>query len=311
MLHRFRHDERRVLGHEPGPLRETLAWLRREGFSLLSLDTLLARLASDGPPLERAVAFTIDDGYADHAEVAAPLFAEFDCPVTTFVVSGFLDGDLWLWWDRVEHAFLHTRRCDVTLALGGDVCQYTWSGANERRAAMADLVERLKQVPDAEKHAAIARLAQALDVDLPSRPPPQYAPMSWEDLRRAEQQGMRFGPHTVTHPVLSRTTDVESGREISESWRRLREEAASPQAIFCYPNGGWSDFGSREVHQLLQLGFSGAVVGVTGHATSRDLRRDSAAPFQVRRFAFPDDVTVAAQYAGGFERLKAILRGVA
>jgi hypothetical protein len=52
-------------------------------------------------------------------------------------------------------------------------------------------------------------------------------------------------------------------------------------------------------------------VGVTGHATATDLRRLPSGPYQVRRFAFPDDFAVAAQYAGGFERLKGIMRGSA
>ena len=32
-----------------------------------------------------AVVFTMDDGYFDQATVGGAIFAEFDCPVTTFV----------------------------------------------------------------------------------------------------------------------------------------------------------------------------------------------------------------------------------
>ena len=65
----------------------------------------MSALSGDGPPLNRAVAFTIDDGYVEQATVAAPVFAEFDCPVTTFVTSGFLDRALWFWWDQIEYVF--------------------------------------------------------------------------------------------------------------------------------------------------------------------------------------------------------------
>lgn len=308
MLHRFAQPERGVQGHDPAVVRAVLAWLRREGFELVRLDDLVARLRGDGPPLRRAVAFTIDDGYADHAEVAGPLFAEHDCPVTTFVATGFVDGRLWMWWDRIEHAFRHARRDAVALTLADAPWQAAWQDDAGRRAAQVDFTERCKRVPDAAKLAAIEALAAALEVALPAVPPPAYAPMTWEQLRRAESAGMSFAPHTVTHPVLARTPDAQSRHELEESWRRLAAEAAAPQRIFCYPNGGWADFGEREVATLRHLGFAGAVVGETGYAEARDAR-DEAGRFRLRRFAFPDQLPVAAQYAGGFERFKAVLRG--
>ena len=83
-LHRFRDLEVGNAGHDPQLLRNNLSWLRANNCSLLSLTELLDRLA-EGAPLKRGVAFTVDDGYADFARVAAPIFAEVDgCPVTVF-----------------------------------------------------------------------------------------------------------------------------------------------------------------------------------------------------------------------------------
>jgi peptidoglycan/xylan/chitin deacetylase (PgdA/CDA1 family) len=279
--------------------------MRRERFALLSLDEVVARL-EEGRPLERAVAFTIDDGYADHAEVAAPLFAEFDCPVTTFVVTGFLDGKLWLWWNRIETAFALARRRSVEVPLGGAVVRYAWEDASGRDAAMVDFVEACKRVPDAEKHQAIDTLADRLQVLLPAEAPPACAPMTWVQLRRAEAGGMRFGPHTVTHPVLSRTTDAQARDEIAGSWARLRAEATAPSPAFCYPNGQWDDFLPRDVALLEEVGLKSAVVGVTGYAEGLPDTR-----YRLRRFPFPDDLGLTAQYAGGFERLKRLMRGSA
>lgn len=38
------------------------------------------------------------------------MFAEFDCPFTTFLTTGFLDRTLWFWWDRIEYVFCHAVR---------------------------------------------------------------------------------------------------------------------------------------------------------------------------------------------------------
>lgn len=309
MLHRFNHPERGIRGHDPQVLRETLGWLRRERFELLSLVEVFNRLQQPAPGLRRAVAFTIDDGYADHFEVAVPAFAEFDCPVTTFVVSGFLDQALWMWWDRIVYAFAQSPRSSVEVMVGDTPARHTWDGPATRRAAALDFTQRCKGVREGEKLAAVERLAKALEVELPVTPPPQFAPMTWNDLRAAERSVMRFGPHTVTHPILERADDVQAQFEVAESWRRLRQEASAPVPIFCYPNGEWADFGEREINNLRALDLKGAVTGVHGYASAAEIRHDAGGSYRVRRFPFPDELPTAAQYAGGFEQLKSVIRG--
>lgn len=306
MLHRFRSPVRPLEGHDPAAVRRALAYLRRQRYRLLSLPELL-RCALDGRVPDRAVTFTIDDGYFDHAEIAAPVFAEFDCPVTTFVTTGFLDGELWFWWDQIEYVFTASRRLAVEVQLGPQLLRYSFATPAERAAAQGAFTEACKQVPDEEKHAAIRRLATNAEVDLPEQAPPQYAPMSWDDLRACEKRGMSFGPHTVTHPVLSRVSDERSRWELAESWRRLRAEAAAPVPIFCYPNGRESDFSSREIRTLAQLDFLGAVVGWPGVVGSpASVAGDSA--FTLRRFGFPDDLPHLIEIASGVEYAKSLLR---
>src|SRR5688500_18006509 len=75
MLHRFDDPDRGVSGQNVASLRELLAHLRRERHQLVDLATLFASLSGDAPPHRHAVAFTIDDGYLDHATIAAPVFA--------------------------------------------------------------------------------------------------------------------------------------------------------------------------------------------------------------------------------------------
>ena len=308
MLHRFRMPDVGVEGHDPAELDRLLAEFRRRRYDLIDLEALFRALA-DGREFPRpTVAFTIDDGYADQAEVAAPVFAKHGCPATTFVTSGFLDGRLWFWWDRIEFALRHTPRRALEISIGDRRLRYEWHTDGARDAAQADLTAHCKQVPDDEKHAAIERLAAALDVHLPATPPPAYRPMSWDDLRRCEHSGMRFGPHTVTHPVLSRTTDEQSRNELEEGWARLRAEARAALPVFCYPNGQAADFGPREMDTLKSLGFLGAVVGEAGYANSVSFRRDGDQPFLVRRFSYIEDIGTMLQAASGVERAKQLMR---
>src|SRR5947199_34779 len=97
-LHRFTDPDLGVVGHDPALLRYHLAYLRRHHYRLFSLTDVVRQIENGGTGgwggRAPAVAFSVDDGYAGYARIAAPIFAEYDCPVTLFVTTGFLDGQL-------------------------------------------------------------------------------------------------------------------------------------------------------------------------------------------------------------------------
>jgi peptidoglycan/xylan/chitin deacetylase (PgdA/CDA1 family) len=308
MLHRFEDPDRGVQGLAPGTLRDILAFLHRRRYRFVGLHDVIRSLRGDMPPLHRGVAFTIDDGYREHATVAGPAFAEFDCPVTTFVTSGFLDGALWFWWDQIEYVFANAQPSSISLELGAGRLVYDLTHPGERERAQLDFTARCKAISDDDKHVAIRGLAAAAEVYLPPTPPPQYTPMSWEELRAAETRGMTFGPHTVTHPILSRTDDARSQEEIARSWDRLTSEARAPVPIFAYPNGQLEDFGPREIRIIREVGLEGACVGEPGYATAARYRAPDGA-YRIPRYAFPSTPEYVAQFASGLERAKRLLRG--
>ncbi len=309
MLHRFRHSARNIDGFEPSDLRRGLEFLRRNNYELVPLTVIFDRLVKGEPPLQGAVAFTIDDGYVDQAEIASAVFAEFDCPVTTFLATGFVDGHLWFWWDKIEFILAHTKRRSLRVRLGHRWLEYRWESLQERQGVQTNFTAQCKLVGDSDKHLAIAALAAEADVALPGLPPEQYAPMSWEQVRGCERHGMTFGPHTVTHPILSRTSDSQSVKEIEASWRRVRDQVSSPVPIFCYPNGGWLDFGSRETKVLGEAGLLGAVVGEPGYADQIVFSQEEDGSYKIKRFGFPETIPRIVQYVSGVERVKQRLRG--
>ncbi|HKV75122.1 MAG TPA: polysaccharide deacetylase family protein, partial [Gemmatimonadales bacterium] len=249
-------------------------------------------------------AFTLDDGYADQVRIAGPVFAEFDCPATVFVTTGFLDRQLWFWWDRIEHVFDRTTRSQFTVSIGNEAMTCIRDARDSWTGARGEFIRRCKLLADPAKLAAIEALATAAGVEVPAAAPARYAPMSWDELREWEGRGMTFGPHTVTHPILARTSDKQSRDELATGWARLSAEARRPAPVFCYPNGQPGDFGEREIETLAALGLAGAVVGTPGYAESARLRARPGAAFQVGRFNYPDDTREVPQYVTGFERLR-------
>jgi peptidoglycan/xylan/chitin deacetylase (PgdA/CDA1 family) len=74
----------------PRSLRRHVWLLRVLRRRVVPLQRLVDALASGEPPPDRAVAITIDDGYRDALEVAAPILAAPRLPFTVFAVSGRL-----------------------------------------------------------------------------------------------------------------------------------------------------------------------------------------------------------------------------
>src|SRR5262245_36519062 len=185
MLHRFADPARGVNGFDPEVLRRLLAFLRKRRHDFVDLSRLMERLDGNGPPLRRAVTFTIDDGYREQASVAGPIFAEFDCPVTTFVTTGFLDRALWFWWDQIEYIFARTTRPTVDVTAGGERLRYVIGDSGARTRGQEDFLARCKTLTETDKQAAIRSLALGADVELPVQAPEAYQPMTWDELRGA------------------------------------------------------------------------------------------------------------------------------
>lgn len=304
MLHRLADREAGTPGTDPEELRQTLGFLRRRGYPLVSVEDLLEGLRHGDPARDLGVAFTLDDGYREQAHVAGPIFAEFDCPATVFLTTGFVDGELWQWWDKVDFIVNATSRSNLRVEIGRQQLSYPVGSPFERAAAQEDFTARCKRVPDAEKHAAILRLADAGRVELPVAAPARYQPLTWDDVRAWEPRGLSFGPHTVTHPILSKTEDQQCRAEIFGSWSRLKQMASRPVRVFCYPNGGAEDLGERELRFVREAGLVGALTTTVGYASVREFRSRPETAFLVRRYPYPDDRQIAALYASGADRLR-------
>jgi peptidoglycan/xylan/chitin deacetylase (PgdA/CDA1 family) len=308
MFHRFRDPELGSDGHDPDFVRAALATLRRNRRELTSVDAIAQSAREGGFGHRSPLAFTVDDGYADFATTGASIFAEFDCPVTVFLVSGVLDGFYWYWWDRITAAMEESPLREATVSIDGTPHRLALTSDEERARTGTWLMERLKLVSDVERHAVLDALPGVLRVELPDRPPRRFAPMTWNEVRECASHGATFGAHTVTHPVLSRASVPSARQEIAKSWDRLREETTATTPVFCYPNGRPEDIPHGSATMLRELGFTAAVTTTRGYVAQDSATRHPDAPYHLPRFAWPDTPSEYTQILNGVERAKLAIR---
>jgi peptidoglycan/xylan/chitin deacetylase (PgdA/CDA1 family) len=233
-----------------------------------------------------ALAVTVDDGYGDFLEAGYPVFAEYGIPVTVYLVTDFLDGKSWLWFDRVVYAFRHAKVSEASIEMpGGNVLRFKLESEDSRRAAGRHLADLAVALSPAQRRKLVGELPRLLQADMPEQAPPEYRPLSWTAVRSLASSGVEFGAHTKTHPILSALTDPEELREeIAGSKARIESELDRPVLHFCYPNGKMRDIGLAAVAAVQAAGMQTAVTAEPGlnrvHQNAFLLNRIGADPIQ-------------------------------
>ena len=228
----------------------------RKYYTPVSLRQVSEWLTAGGGWPDNALAVTVDDGYRDFYQVAYPVFREYGIPACTYLVSDFLDGRLWLWVDRVRWAYLHSDSVAGT--------------RDERLRTARTGIEAAKRMPNQERLAWLEVLPCDLKVQIPEEAPAEYRALRWDEVREAAANGMEFGAHTKTHPILSMVEgDRELRDEIAGSKRRIEEELGRAVDHFCYPNGSLEDFSAAAVDVVRTAGFRTATTTERGFVTAK------------------------------------------
>lgn len=307
MLHRIADPAHEIGGSDPALLHRALTVLRRIGCRFMAVEELVRHWSNGDPVPPYTVAFTIDDGFADQADVMVPILLEHQVPLTMFLITGFIDGLIWPWHSRLAWIFRNTRRAMLEVDTPFGPWRYDLEPDELRRDALRKFRDLCTQCPHTQLEPTIAAIEKAAGLEVPTTPPAEYRPMSWDRVRDLAARGVRFGPHSVTHGIASRMDDETATFELLEAPRRIHAETGDCSPIYCWPVGRQEDFSARDIHIVQQAGFLGALAAQDDYAL-RSEHRGSEEQYRIRRFSFPDNLGDVLQYATWVERAKQVLR---
>jgi peptidoglycan/xylan/chitin deacetylase (PgdA/CDA1 family) len=101
--------------------------------------------------------------------------------------------------------------------------------------------------------------------------------MDAETIRQLRGKKVTFGPHTLSHPRLSRISSEQISQEVELSKLQMEQLLGEPMKFFCYPYG---DYDERVLAAVKQAGFRGALSCIRGSAVPGE-----EDPFQLPRKA--------------------------
>jgi glycosyltransferase involved in cell wall biosynthesis/peptidoglycan/xylan/chitin deacetylase (PgdA/CDA1 family) len=232
----------------------------------------LAAEAAAGELRPGTVAVTFDDGYLDNLEVASPIAAELEIPVTFFVSGTPSDEPREAWWDTVERILLGDEPIPETLSLGlpDETLELRTHSELERRAALHALHARLLHAEPARIDALVAAVAAWSELDLAPRR--SHRLMTAPELvELAAHPGHAIGAHGVHHLLLPSHERAVQAHELGGSQAALERILDAPVELLAYPYGG-CDVTTADVAGELGFTVACTVEPEAVHADSDPLR---------------------------------------
>lgn len=217
----------------------------------------LPKLLSEPDNRQKYVAFTLDDGYRNNAEFAAPVFGRHNVPYTIFITTGFVERTRSMWWRT--SAALVTEADGFRFDFGGGAVDVRAQSQGQKSAAFARFVQFMQHFDEDEAVARIDAAAKMAGVDPISLV--DESVMNASELHDlARDPLVHLGAHTVTHVNLRRVDDDRLAREIADSTASVENYTGYRPRSFAYPYGWKTAVGEREIEAVSKAGFD---VGVT------------------------------------------------
>lgn len=230
----------------PGAFEAHLAWLRTH-CTVMPLNELLRTPAARLP--ERAVAITLDDGYLDGVETAAPALERAGLPATFFVTSAWLYEPGEYWWDLLERFVTHTTPLPpvVRFEAASGPFEVSTTGEDGRRAAHRTLHAYLVRATLADRDHVVRTLGQHAPKPCDAR-----RPMVAEEIQRlARQPGISIGAHTRHHLSLADQPAEAARQEIAACVTALEGVLGARVEDVAYPYGA----ASPDVRAIVRRGW--------------------------------------------------------
>lgn len=216
----------------------------------------------------RFILITFDDGYRDNFTAAFPILKRNGVPATFFIGTGFLDSPKLPWWDEIAWMIRTSAKQKTAVPPWvPETIPLDTPKSPHREEAVRIFLRAFKAMPSTENAAYLTALSEALGTGRYVEKIPNELWMTWDMVREMRANGMSFGGHTVSHPILSRMPHDQQFQEIVECGRRFEKELGEPMRWFSYPVGSANSFDARTRDSLKRAGVTFAFSYYGGYRT--------------------------------------------
>ena len=243
-------------------------------FNVISFNDLLSYWRNEQHIPKKSVIITFDDGYKDNYSCAYPILKKYRLPATIFLATGHIGNNKLFWWDKIAYVVKKSKIKEFKLK-GFGACSLM-----DRNKAIKSLQRYAKKLEETQKVKFIDQLQKMTKVRTPNA---KNLFLSWSNVREMSKNGIYFGAHSVSHPILTRISLKQAKHEIINSKEKIERETANQVKVFAYPNGALGDMSDDIGKFLKQSGFSFALSTIYG------VNKLCIDPFRLKRIGIEHD----------------------
>lgn len=233
-----------------------ISYLSRH-FNIVHLSDAV-RMLEAGEVDKPTAVITFDDGYQNNYDVAFPILKKYNAPATIYLVSDQINSDDTLWFCRLNKALSETNLKNLNwngmnLALASPECK-AQASARIQSSLKGMMNERLKEEVSEVIQTLGGNPVEAIESHSP------YRLLNQSEIDEMRDSGLvEFGAHTCSHAILSRLSEAEQQREITESKKAVEVMVGRPCTHFAYPNGSTQDHDPVTARIISEAGFESCV----------------------------------------------------
>ncbi|MFH1742243.1 MAG: polysaccharide deacetylase family protein, partial [bacterium] len=209
----------------------------RDHYRPFALDDLVARMKNKELP-ERAVVVTLDDGYLDALDNAAPILMELGIPATFFVSTNRLHEEHETWQDTLARILFSEASLPpvLTIQYNGRTLVLPTTTTSERTNAFEQINGLCWNLSFEDRNEIVAYVCRWSGLELHARK--THRLMTADEIRRiSEKPGLSIGCHGIHHLCLPAQPLPLQQREVVESKYVLESLLKKPVSAFSYPYG--------------------------------------------------------------------------
>jgi peptidoglycan/xylan/chitin deacetylase (PgdA/CDA1 family) len=247
----------------------------RTNMNPVSLSEIAECLSLGKPIPPKAVAITFDDGYEDNYTNAYPVLKKYEIPATIFLTAGYIGTSKVFWWDKLNELINKTRKNNIELSVFfesfkdvnriNSARSITLNTEAERKNAKKLIADMFKTYKNEEINKATNILQSQLNVLDETIKTPQL--LNWAQVKEMNVNGVEFGAHTMSHPILSQLSVEESENEVILSKRTIENEIGIDVKGFAIPYGLAAHFNNGTLKTIEQTGFRYCCSAESGFVT--------------------------------------------
>lgn len=236
----------------------------KQNYNIISLPELQDLVKNKCIPKEKTAVITVDDGYKDNYLYAYPILKKHNVPATIFLSAGNIEYNVPFWCDKISALIYLTSKKELKLK---GLQSYDLTDTYKKYYCINNLVEKIKRYNRDERIKVINSLIDATGIDIPDEL--NRLVLSWNDVKKMNDNVINFGAHTVTHTILTNLKLEDAVCEISSSKEIIENNLGNTIDTFSYPNGTYDDFNYNISNLVQKAGFTCAVTTIPSLITSK------------------------------------------